>query len=55
MPQLDPSPWFFIFVISWAVFIYFIPPKVLSHTFPNDPVLLDSKKSKSNSWNWLWH
>nr|WPM97896.1 ATP synthase F0 subunit 8 [Maurolicus muelleri]BBG74439.1 ATPase subunits 8 [Maurolicus muelleri] len=54
MPQLNPAPWFFILTFSWLVFLTVIPPKVLAHTFPNEPAL-DTKKVKAEPWNWPWH
>nr|BAP75740.1 ATP synthase subunit 8 [Cyprichromis leptosoma] len=55
MPQLNPSPWFAILVFSWLVFLTVIPPKVLAHTFPNDPTLLSTEKPKTDPWNWPWY
>nr|AAP75351.1 ATP synthase 8 [Dischistodus melanotus]QUJ18407.1 ATP synthase protein 8 [Dischistodus melanotus] len=55
MPQLDPAPWFTIFVFSWLVFLTFIPPKILAHTTPNEPTVQSTEKPKTGSWVWPWH
>nr|YP_001994409.1 ATP synthase F0 subunit 8 [Bathyprion danae]BAG49349.1 ATPase subunits 8 [Bathyprion danae] len=54
MPQLNPAPWCIILVFSWMVFLIVIPPKVLSHTYINEPTTLSTKKPKPKSWNWPW-
>ncbi|YP_009473029.1 ATP synthase F0 subunit 8 (mitochondrion) [Phyllobates terribilis] len=53
MPQLDPSPWFFILLSSWMIFLLFSPTKISKHYFINDP---NSKTSKglNKSWSWPW-
>nr|YP_010885442.1 ATP synthase F0 subunit 8 [Congrogadus subducens]QXP99619.1 ATP synthase F0 subunit 8 [Congrogadus subducens] len=55
MPQLDPSPWLFILVLSWSSFLIFIPPKLLAHTFPNEAETNKKHKSQTHPWNWQWH
>nr|AJI44495.1 ATP synthase F0 subunit 8 [Stegastes flavilatus]QUJ18355.1 ATP synthase protein 8 [Stegastes flavilatus] len=54
MPQLDPSPWFLIFTYSWLIFLTVIPPKVLAHSFPNEPQGQATEKPKTTSWDWPW-
>nr|BBG74387.1 ATPase subunits 8 [Astronesthes lucifer] len=54
MPQLNPAPWFLILVFSWLIFLTVIPPKILAHTFPNEPTAF-SEKTKLEPWNWPWH
>nr|AAP92016.1 ATPase 8 [Serranus baldwini]AAP92018.1 ATPase 8 [Serranus baldwini]WNH21911.1 ATP synthase F0 subunit 8 [Serranus baldwini] len=54
MPQLNPSPWFAIMVFSWMVFLTVIPPKIMSHTFLNEPSSRSAKKSDQNNWSWPW-
>nr|YP_010956410.1 ATP synthase F0 subunit 8 [Hyporhamphus meeki]WMY89503.1 ATP synthase F0 subunit 8 [Hyporhamphus meeki]WNH22002.1 ATP synthase F0 subunit 8 [Hyporhamphus unifasciatus]WNH22093.1 ATP synthase F0 subunit 8 [Hyporhamphus meeki] len=54
MPQLNPAPWFAILVFTWLVFLAFIPPKVLAHTFPNEPASQSTKTPKTEPWNWPW-
>nr|WNH22665.1 ATP synthase F0 subunit 8 [Rypticus bistrispinus] len=55
MPQLDPAPWFAILTFSWLIFLTVIPPKILAHTTPNTPSLVDKKKQKNTPWTWPWH
>nr|AAT91111.1 ATP synthase subunit 8 [Sciades troschelii] len=55
MPQLNPTPWLAILVFSWLIFLTVIPPKILSHTFTNDVMTLNTKSLKSTPWNWLWY
>nr|YP_010745274.1 ATP synthase F0 subunit 8 [Triplophysa langpingensis]YP_010835759.1 ATP synthase F0 subunit 8 [Troglonectes lihuensis]WET58830.1 ATP synthase F0 subunit 8 [Triplophysa langpingensis]WGC44036.1 ATP synthase F0 subunit 8 [Troglonectes lihuensis] len=54
MPQLNPAPWFAILVFSWLAFLTIIPTKVMNHTSPNEPTLLDSEKHKTEPWDWPW-
>nr|BBG74491.1 ATPase subunits 8 [Parasudis truculenta] len=55
MPQLNPNPWFAILVFSWLVFLIVLPPKVLSHTFPNDPAAQSVEKPEHAHWFWPWY
>nr|YP_004347944.1 ATP synthase F0 subunit 8 [Chelonodontops pleurospilus]BAK09929.1 ATPase subunit 8 [Chelonodontops pleurospilus] len=55
MPQLNPSPWFAIMLLTWSVFLIIIPPKVMAHTFPNEPASQDTQALKTKSWTWPWH
>nr|YP_004221813.1 ATP synthase F0 subunit 8 [Jenkinsia sp. CL54]BAJ54172.1 ATPase subunits 8 [Jenkinsia sp. CL54] len=55
MPQLNPAPWFAILIFSWVVFLTVIPPKVLAHSFNNEPGYLRVEKTKTDTWNWPWY
>nr|BAK42333.1 ATPase subunit 8 [Cetopsidium sp. NM-2010] len=55
MPQLNPAPWFAILVFSWLIFLTVIPHKILNHTFNNEILASDTKKLKTETWNWPWH
>nr|AOS51664.1 ATP synthase F0 subunit 8 [Istiblennius dussumieri] len=55
MPQLNPAPWFMIFTLSWLVFLIIIPPKVLAHSFPNEPSPTSAEKPEVTPWNWPWY
>nr|AAP75201.1 ATP synthase 8 [Chromis agilis]AAP75203.1 ATP synthase 8 [Chromis agilis]WNH20637.1 ATP synthase F0 subunit 8 [Chromis agilis] len=55
MPQLNPSPWFLILVLSWLVFLTLLPPKVLAHLSPNEPAPQSTETPQMESWNWPWH
>nr|YP_001491361.1 ATP synthase F0 subunit 8 [Trixiphichthys weberi]BAF51885.1 ATPase subunit 8 [Trixiphichthys weberi] len=54
MPQLNPAPWFAILVFSWLVFLTIFPPKVLSHTYPNEPSPQSTDTTKTDTWTWPW-
>nr|YP_004465258.1 ATP synthase F0 subunit 8 [Horadandia atukorali]BAK23060.1 ATPase subunit 8 [Horadandia atukorali] len=54
MPQLDPIPWFMIFIFSWAVLLTSTMTKVTNHTQPNEFVTLDVKKYQNPNWTWSW-
>ncbi|YP_003434313.1 ATP synthase F0 subunit 8 (mitochondrion) [Cheilinus undulatus] len=55
MPQLNPTPWFAILIFTWLVFLTIIPPKVSTHTFPNEPTSRSTEKPQTEPWNWPWH
>ncbi|YP_009465634.1 ATP synthase F0 subunit 8 (mitochondrion) [Syngnathoides biaculeatus] len=55
MPQLNPHPWFLILIFSWFIMLAIIPPKILSHKFPNNPDSQVVKTPKTLPWNWKWH
>nr|YP_002519603.1 ATP synthase F0 subunit 8 [Pervagor janthinosoma]BAH10451.1 ATPase subunit 8 [Pervagor janthinosoma] len=55
MPQLDPAPWFLIFIFSWSVLLIVVPPKVMAHTSPNAPDTQSTEKAPAEPWPWTWH
>nr|ADW93402.1 ATPase 8 [Brachymeles muntingkamay]ADW93406.1 ATPase 8 [Brachymeles muntingkamay]ADW93410.1 ATPase 8 [Brachymeles muntingkamay] len=54
MPQLNPSPWFFILLLSWAVLLLIFKSKVLTSTPHNNPTAPDLADSHTTPWNWPW-
>nr|NP_443597.1 ATP synthase F0 subunit 8 [Beryx splendens]YP_003434420.1 ATP synthase F0 subunit 8 [Beryx mollis]ABI85283.1 ATP synthase F0 subunit 8 [Beryx mollis]ABK92194.1 ATP synthase F0 subunit 8 [Beryx splendens]BAB70291.1 ATPase subunit 8 [Beryx splendens] len=54
MPQLNPAPWFAILIFSWLIFLTFLPPKVLAHTFPNELTTQSTESPNTQAWNWPW-
>nr|QNS38346.1 ATP synthase F0 subunit 8 [Cisticola juncidis] len=54
MPQLNPSPWFFIMLISWLTFSMIIQPKILSMTSPNPPSSKATPIASTTPWTWPW-
>nr|WNH22535.1 ATP synthase F0 subunit 8 [Polydactylus virginicus] len=54
MPQLNPSPWFFIFILSWTALLVVVLPKTLNYLFPNEPTLQSAEKTKQDPWTWPW-
>nr|WID86980.1 ATP synthase F0 subunit 8 [Anomaloglossus stepheni] len=53
MPQLDPSPWFFILSSSWTIFLVFSMLKPSKFIFLNDPTI-SSHKNNNKPWSWPW-
>nr|NP_007527.1 ATP synthase F0 subunit 8 [Rhea americana]O79396.1 RecName: Full=ATP synthase protein 8; AltName: Full=A6L; AltName: Full=F-ATPase subunit 8 [Rhea americana]ACF35286.1 ATP synthase F0 subunit 8 [Capito dayi]AAD32506.1 ATPase 8 [Rhea americana]QNN84916.1 ATP synthase F0 subunit 8 [Rhea americana]CAA76505.1 adenine triphosphatase subunit 8 [Rhea americana] len=54
MPQLNPNPWFFIMIMSWAVFLLLIQPKLLSFTHTNLPSNKPLSTPNPTPWTWPW-
>nr|YP_009944177.1 ATP synthase F0 subunit 8 [Hylia prasina]QOD96021.1 ATP synthase F0 subunit 8 [Hylia prasina] len=54
MPQLNPSPWFFIMLITWLTFSLLIQPKLLSFTSTNRPSSKTPTTHSTSPWNWPW-
>nr|YP_659542.1 ATP synthase F0 subunit 8 [Squalogadus modificatus]BAE96375.1 ATPase subunit 8 [Squalogadus modificatus] len=55
MPQLNPDPWFMIFILTWGIFLAVLPFKVMGHIFPNEPTPKSMMTPKTTPWNWPWH
>nr|UDN39078.1 ATP synthase subunit 8 [Hyphessobrycon flammeus] len=55
MPQLMTDPWFFILVVSWLIFLFIIPSKVMKHYFNNEPETANTNKPETEAWVWTWH
>nr|ADW93562.1 ATPase 8 [Brachymeles samarensis] len=54
MPQLNPSPWFFILLLSWMVVLTTFKTKVVTSTPHSLPTLPDLTTTHTTSWNWPW-
>nr|YP_009312325.1 ATP synthase F0 subunit 8 [Garra poecilura]BAV71800.1 ATPase subunit 8 [Garra poecilura] len=54
MPQLNPNPWLMIFVLSWLTLLILTLTKIMNYTTPNEPTLMNTKKHKTEPWNWPW-
>nr|YP_009991886.1 ATP synthase F0 subunit 8 [Urocolius indicus]QNN84760.1 ATP synthase F0 subunit 8 [Urocolius indicus] len=55
MPQLNPSPWFFIMLTTWFTFTFIIQPKLLSFTNTNPPSNKPLTTTlKTTPWAWPW-
>nr|ADW93514.1 ATPase 8 [Brachymeles schadenbergi] len=54
MPQLNPSPWFLILLLSWAVLLLVFKSKILTSTPHNTPTLPDLAASHTTPWSWPW-
>nr|QOJ45055.1 ATP synthase F0 subunit 8 [Allobates masniger] len=53
MPQLAPSPWFYILLSSWVTLLFFATTKTSKFTFLNDPANLPLKNTQT-PWSWPW-
>nr|YP_010000330.1 ATP synthase F0 subunit 8 [Certhia brachydactyla]QOD96203.1 ATP synthase F0 subunit 8 [Certhia brachydactyla] len=54
MPQLNPSPWFFIMLTSWLTFSLIIQPKLLSFVTTNPPSDKTPTTHSTTPWTWPW-
>nr|YP_009024534.1 ATP synthase F0 subunit 8 [Ciconia nigra]AAT72182.1 ATP synthase F0 subunit 8 [Ciconia nigra]AHH80553.1 ATPase subunit 8 [Ciconia nigra]AUW55345.1 ATP synthase F0 subunit 8 [Ciconia nigra]QGM79900.1 ATP synthase F0 subunit 8 [Ciconia nigra] len=54
MPQLNPSPWFSVMLLSWLILLLIIQPKLLSFTTTNQPSNTLPTTTKTTSWTWPW-
>nr|NP_114045.1 ATP synthase F0 subunit 8 [Lyciasalamandra atifi]AAK43350.1 ATPase subunit 8 [Lyciasalamandra atifi] len=54
MPQLNPSPWFAIFLTSWIIYLTILAPKMSNFKYQNEPKLQDINKESPKPWNWPW-
>nr|YP_010960331.1 ATP synthase F0 subunit 8 [Trinectes inscriptus]WNH37695.1 ATP synthase F0 subunit 8 [Trinectes inscriptus] len=55
MPQLNPSPWLMLFLMTWLIFLSLLPMKIMNHTFPNLPNPKPAQNQKTTPFNWPWH
>nr|YP_003457256.1 ATP synthase F0 subunit 8 [Chaunax pictus]BAC23324.1 ATPase subunit 8 [Chaunax penicillatus]BAI77044.1 ATPase subunit 8 [Chaunax pictus] len=54
MPQLNPTPWLYILLLTWLIFLVVLPPKIMAHVFPNMPHLHHIFNFQTNNWYWPW-
>nr|AAQ74163.1 ATPase subunit 8 [Henicorhina leucophrys]ABW06656.1 ATPase subunit 8 [Henicorhina leucophrys]ABW06658.1 ATPase subunit 8 [Henicorhina leucophrys]ABW06660.1 ATPase subunit 8 [Henicorhina leucophrys]ABW06662.1 ATPase subunit 8 [Henicorhina leucophrys] len=54
MPQLNPSPWLFIMLISWITFSLIIQPKLLAFVSMNPPSNKTPTTPNTTPWTWPW-
>nr|QCS26461.1 ATP synthase F0 subunit 8 [Pachyhynobius shangchengensis] len=54
MPQLNPGPWYAIFLMSWLVFLLILTFKISKFNNLNEPMSHNTKKNKPESWSWPW-
>nr|WNH37144.1 ATP synthase F0 subunit 8 [Melanonus zugmayeri] len=56
MPQMNPKPWMYIFMITWVIFLTVIPNKILAHIFPEEAAVTVKKDGgQSSPWSWGWY
>nr|QJS33037.1 ATP synthase FO submit 8 [Hylarana latouchii] len=53
MPQLNPAPWLFYFLLTWLILISLTPKKILKHTSLGTPNP-QSTKTFNFTWTWPW-
>nr|YP_009255537.1 ATP synthase F0 subunit 8 [Cynoglossus joyneri]AND82389.1 ATP synthase subunit 8 [Cynoglossus joyneri]ARK36814.1 ATP synthase subunit 8 [Cynoglossus joyneri] len=53
MPQLNPAPWFLIWVSSWLIFLFTIPAVVMMFKRTN-PLIKSQTLNPSDPWHWPW-
>nr|ABX46752.1 ATPase subunit 8 [Batrachoseps gavilanensis] len=54
MPQLNPNPWLFIFIMSWVIYLIILTPKVSNLKVLNEPMAQNMNMSVTQPWNWPW-
>ncbi|CAI5799481.1 Hypothetical predicted protein, partial (mitochondrion) [Podarcis lilfordi] len=52
MPQLNPAPWFMMFVLVWTTLIMFFT-KIIN-TSPRLSTQQYKKQSNNHYWTWPW-
>nr|AMR36548.1 ATP synthase F0 subunit 8 [Eremias grammica] len=52
MPQLNPSPWFMVFMLIWTTF--FIQLTKVLKTYPNLTPMPHHHEHHKNLWTWPW-
>nr|YP_097028.1 ATP synthase F0 subunit 8 [Aneides flavipunctatus]AAU20452.1 ATP synthase F0 subunit 8 [Aneides flavipunctatus] len=53
MPQLNPSPWFLIFMMSWFIYLIILMSKTTNFKMLNKPTQY-LYLTNPQPWNWLW-
>nr|YP_010041661.1 ATP synthase F0 subunit 8 [Scincella reevesii]QPB14675.1 ATP synthase F0 subunit 8 [Scincella reevesii] len=54
MPQLNPSPWFLILLLSWITLLIIFKTKILLSTQPNNPTTPNLMAHHTAPWIWPW-
>nr|YP_004733072.1 ATP synthase F0 subunit 8 [Triturus dobrogicus]ADV35464.1 ATP synthase F0 subunit 8 [Triturus dobrogicus] len=54
MPQLNPGPWFSIFLTSWIIYLIILTAKINNFKYQNEPTPQNTKKEKKQPWDWPW-
>nr|ADW93262.1 ATPase 8 [Brachymeles miriamae]ADW93266.1 ATPase 8 [Brachymeles miriamae] len=54
MPQLNPSPWLFILLMSWATLLLIFKTKILTSMPHNNPTQPDPVMHHTTPWSWPW-
>nr|QOD97859.1 ATP synthase F0 subunit 8 [Glaucidium brasilianum] len=54
MPQLNPSPWLLIMLVSWYTFTIMMQPKISSFTLTALPSNKPLTTTNTTPWTWPW-
>nr|ACD81900.1 ATP synthase F0 subunit 8 [Ophisaurus attenuatus] len=54
MPQLNPSPWLFILVLSWLTLMMLFLTKTQNAHFHSTPAHYQMNKQEACTWLWPW-
>nr|WNH19857.1 ATP synthase F0 subunit 8 [Scombrolabrax heterolepis]BAN83663.1 ATPase subunit 8 [Scombrolabrax heterolepis] len=55
MPQLQTRWWYPMLMFSWLAYLAFMPPKLLTRTFPKDPTDGAPFQAKVTPWQLPWN
>nr|AJD83552.1 ATP synthase subunit 8 [Cynoglossus trigrammus] len=53
MPQLNPDPWFLIWLSTWLIFLLAIPSMVMQFK-PYNSITTNMAPKTLNHWSWPW-
>nr|ABX46766.1 ATPase subunit 8 [Batrachoseps campi] len=54
MPQLNPNPWLFFFIMSWLIYLTILMPKMNNLKTLNGPTIKNVSMNTTQHWNWPW-
>nr|ACJ43925.1 ATP synthase F0 subunit 8 [Ommatotriton vittatus] len=54
MPQLNPGPWFAIFLTSWIIYLTILTAKINNFNYQNELTPQNMKKDMTQPWTWPW-
>nr|YP_009905743.1 ATP synthase F0 subunit 8 [Oreolalax omeimontis]QLG90104.1 ATP synthase F0 subunit 8 [Oreolalax omeimontis] len=54
MPQLNPSPWFFVLTLSWLIFLFIFTYKIKGIRLIQKPLIALTFSPEVYYWHWLW-
>nr|AKJ76829.1 ATP synthase F0 subunit 8 [Gambelia wislizenii] len=54
MPQLNPSPWFLVMLLTWTILMFIMLNKTLNLKYLNTPMQKESEMLTPAPWTWPW-
>ncbi|YP_001654990.1 ATP synthase F0 subunit 8 (mitochondrion) [Heteronotia binoei] len=54
MPQLNPAPWFFTFMLVWSILLLLLKPTLMELKSTHQPQP-HTMKHTLTPWAWTWH